>query len=262
MVYVSLLTEYEKYAKLLTTMTKGDVLLLLYPEGKDQITVPIMLAINASKGKVIYDEVKALKALNEEIAVAYRLGGLQAKYGELKAMSDSPLITGLLSPGSSKTGSVPKERTRRVDSVNSTEKPVRTPRRKTVKTAPAEPDMKNDDVQSNNIVSKVTLSEETKATSLKRRSKKKVVPEEGTFEYEMYRFESLCESVKTKDFNPKDYMSSISKAVQDAIRDQEALKDKVSLYFSPNISKLVLKAFKDKEKELFDIVQTMHSLDK
>ena len=112
MVYLSMLSEYAKYSKILKTMEKGDTLLLLYPEGKDQISLSVVNTIKESKGKVIFDEIRALKSLNEEVAVAYRLGGLLAKYNSIKVVSESKILLELLgsqAPSSTrKVPSVPK----------------------------------------------------------------------------------------------------------------------------------------------------------
>lgn len=259
MVYISMLNEASKYAKILATMEKSDSLLLLYSTGNDQVSLSLVNAFKETKGKVIFDEIKPLKSLNEEIAIAYRLGGLKEKYGAIEVVSDNKILLELLKnhtvSSSGKATSSPKKKIAK--SVKSDPLPEKTVIRR--RTKKAESEISPLPKEGTRISSSDTRPKNIEKTSKKNNRTRTAA--EGTFEYEIQRLENLCESVKTKTFNPIDYMSSISKAVQDAIRDNTKLKDKVSLYFSPNIAKLVLTSFKDKEKELFDIVEKMHSLD-
>ena len=91
-----MLEETNKYSKILRTMQKTDSLLLLYMEGNDQISLSVVNEIKESKGKVIFDEIKPLNSLSEEIVIAYRLGILSTKYGDIKVVSDRKVLLELL----------------------------------------------------------------------------------------------------------------------------------------------------------------------
>ena len=281
MVYISMLNEYEKYSGLLKTMNKNDVLLLMYSEEEKQIDISVVKEINNCKGEVIYDEIRAFKSLNAEVAIAYRLGGLTAKYGDITAISNSKILIELLkgttiSPLKKKrtnTGNTlvttTKETSELVYSSKTTEKksPGKRNYTKKVRVTDNSEDnsispLPNEGERISTSVSDKKIKQATKPGRKKKNENVKTIPAEGTFEYEMYRYEALCDKVKIKDFDPKNYMSSLSRAVQDAINDNVSLKEKTTLYFTPNIEKYILKVFKDDEKELFDIIKRLHELDK
>ncbi len=274
-----MLNETDKYLKILNTMQKTDSLLLLYMEGNDQITVPIATAINESKGKVIYDEIKPLKNLNKEIAIAYRLGALSVKYEGIKVVSNNELLLELINGSSvskTKTNNVAKKEAKELPAVKeemprkNTKPAAKTPGRKSApKKDKAVPTSKIKGLEplpaEGKIVDKdePTLPEVTPSSIKEVKTRKPRTPKikEGTFEYEFNRLKELCLSLKTKAFNPFDYVSSISKAVKDAQKNNCNFEESINLYMAPGMAKKVIEAFKGKTDELFEIVEKMHSYD-
>lgn len=245
--YVSTLQETDKYVKILSTAEKTDTLLLFYYTGEDQISLSVFNTFSSAKCKIQFEEIKTTEEEKRDLFLAYTFGMIAAKNPDIKVISSNAVLQML------------------ADTFGSAPKPTRTRKKAEESKFPAmNPPTDPENSISQEIVDK---KEESDSPAPKKRGRKnKDVnttsktdknTEDDAYEKAFLELKALLDSVKTKEFAPADYMSSLTKAVRYAIQNKISLEEALSFFCSPAVSKKFVLLLKDSEKTLFEIVSRM-----